>query len=253
MTLKQFQDAFSAQLLSPNNAHDTPYITQSNENVLRMKIYQNNVYSSLLDILKNRYPISRKLVGDDFFTVLGQQYIANHPPESPVMLHYGESLPRFIEQHKDKHNIAYLSDIAVLESARHKAYYAKDNDHLQPADIARKPIEKLLESSINMVPSAVLIQSSFSIHTIWLHLKESDQTLNTDISHNENIFIFKKNLGVQTLRLQDAYAYFIQLLLNKNTLGESLEKLIEFKSEENFEPTEAISFLIQNQLIKTIH
>ena len=252
MTLKKFQDAFSLQLLHKKSEPDIPYITPSDQCTLQFKIYQNNVYSSLIDVLKDRYPKVNTLVGDEFFSVLCQHYISENPPNSPVMLHYGEPFPDFIQQHEDKHNIAFLSDVARIESAQHRAYYSQDNAHLSAETIASTPIEKLLESHVVMTPSLTLIESPFMVYTLWQHINSSNKTLNTNINQQENILIFKKDLGVQTLPLLSSYTYFLRLLLNKNTLGQALEKLIEFKSEESFEPTEAISFLIQNQLIKDI-
>ena len=59
----------------------------------RFAIHRNNVMSSLVRALEDGFPVTRLLVGEEFFRAMARDYVRAQPPRSPVLLEYGAGLP----------------------------------------------------------------------------------------------------------------------------------------------------------------
>ena len=49
----------------------------------------------LIGALEARYPVSRRIAGDDLFRAMARAFMRAHKPRSPVMIAYGEDFPEF--------------------------------------------------------------------------------------------------------------------------------------------------------------
>ena len=58
----------------------------------RFAIYRNNVVAGLVGVLEQRFPVTRRLVGDEFFRGMGRAFVAERPARSPVLMEYGGEL-----------------------------------------------------------------------------------------------------------------------------------------------------------------
>ena len=62
----------------------------------RFAVYRNNVAVGLMGALEARYPVSRRIAGDDLFRAMARAFVRAHKPRSPVMIAYGEAFPEFV-------------------------------------------------------------------------------------------------------------------------------------------------------------
>src|ERR1700689_943586 len=62
----------------------------------RFAVYRNNVAVGLIGALEARYPVSRRIVGDDLFRALARAFMRPNKPRSPVMIAYGGEFPEFV-------------------------------------------------------------------------------------------------------------------------------------------------------------
>ena len=62
----------------------------------RFAVYRNNVAVGLIGALEARYPVSRRIAGDDLFRAMARAFVHGHKPRSPVMIAYGEEFPEFV-------------------------------------------------------------------------------------------------------------------------------------------------------------
>ena len=62
----------------------------------RFAVYRNNVAVGLIGALEARYPVSRRLAGDELFRAMARAFVRAHKPRSPVMIAYGEEFPDFV-------------------------------------------------------------------------------------------------------------------------------------------------------------
>jgi Putative DNA-binding domain len=83
----------------------------------RFRVYRNNVYSGLIDVLAGRVPVVARLVGEEFFRAMARLYVEREPPASAVLIRYGASFPNFITDFPPAASVPYLADMAALEWA----------------------------------------------------------------------------------------------------------------------------------------
>jgi hypothetical protein len=132
-----------------------------------LAVYRNNVMSGLIKVVAARFPVVRRLVGDDSFFESMRRFIAAEPPRSPLLLDYGDGFPRFLRRLGDDASIGCIADIADLEAARGKAYHAADAAPLPPPAFAAIPPERLAGLRLSLHPSVSLLQSRFPVVSLW--------------------------------------------------------------------------------------
>jgi hypothetical protein len=90
---------FAAALDDPSAA--TPATTSGRmgaPDARRFAVYRNNVAVGLIGALEARYPVSRRIAGDDLFRAMARAFARAHRPRSPVMIAYGEEFPEFMAE-----------------------------------------------------------------------------------------------------------------------------------------------------------
>lgn len=134
-------------------------------------VYRNNVRAALLRVLHDTFPVIHRLVGEEFFRYLAHEYFHAHPPSSPLVVRYGDSLPEFLCSFEPASGLPYLPDIARLELAWLGSYHAAEADCMEPERFFALLGEVPEADIFQLHPSVRLISSPFPIHTIWLHNK----------------------------------------------------------------------------------
>ena len=105
----------------------------------RFSVYRNNVAVGLIGALEARYPVSRRIAGDDLFRAMARAFVRARKPRSPVMIAYGEDFPDFVAAWTGA--TPCLADVARLENAWVEAYHAEDagrGDGRRPRPIASR-------------------------------------------------------------------------------------------------------------------
>ncbi|MCC8429745.1 putative DNA-binding domain-containing protein [Reyranella aquatilis] len=133
----------------------------------RFRVYRNNVKASLVAALTARFPVVRRLVGDEFFEAMALVFIGQHPPLSPVLAEYGAGFARFLEGFEPAADLPYLPDVARLEWARHAAYHAADAAPIGIDRLAALAPEDLHDARLVLHPAAALVDSPWPIVSIW--------------------------------------------------------------------------------------
>ncbi len=65
----------------------------------RFAVYRNNVAVGLITALEARYPIARRIAGDDLFRAMARAFVGARRPRSPVMIAYGGEFPEFVAEY----------------------------------------------------------------------------------------------------------------------------------------------------------
>ena len=119
----------------------------------RFAVYRNNVAASLIEALAARFPVVKRLVGEEFFNAMAHAYVLREPPFSPLLIHYGETFPAFIEAFDAARPLPYLGDVARIELARGRAYHAADADPLPRQAFAGLPKDRIGDQRVALHPS----------------------------------------------------------------------------------------------------
>lgn len=130
----------------------------------RFDVYRNNVMASLVQAMRDGFPVIQRLVGEDFFAALAAAFVRAHPPVSPVLATYGAAFPAFIADFPPAAGLPYLADTARLEFALRRAYHAADTPPLAPEALDRPDIH---HARLTLAPAVTVLRSPYPIHAIW--------------------------------------------------------------------------------------
>lgn len=179
-----------------------------------IEVYRNNYRGNLHDALAGAYPVIRQLVGGAFFRLLAKRYIEQIPSRSGNLHHYGSRMARFLEHFENARHLAYLPDMARLEWAYHRAYFADDVPAFDLARLACISPESYAELRWRLHPACELLASAFPIAAIWqAHQVGASTNFNIDVNRGgENLLVYRNGLSLEIARIApDVYHWLAQL------------------------------------------
>ncbi len=210
----------------------TEQITSSYANysaAIAVGVYRNNYRGNLHDALAGAYPVIEQLVGRDFFRLLTRQFITQHPSRSGNLHHYGEQMASFAARFPAAQGLPYLPDVARLEWACHRAYFAEDATRLDIAKLGQISPEQYADLILSIHPACHVVCSAYPIVTIW-HAHQpgaaSDFRIDLD-SGARNALISRKDDAVRVSELTEAEAAWLQAIQAGASLGEATDATLE--------------------------
>ena len=132
----------------------------------RFAVYRNNVAVSLARALSARFPVIERLVGAEFFAAMGQVYMVQHRPKSPVLHEWGESFPDFLAAFPPLAPYPYMADVARIELARGRAYHAADAAPMAPRDLIAAAADPG-QARLGLHPSVQVLRLASPAVSIW--------------------------------------------------------------------------------------
>lgn len=248
------QACFTNALLDPTLPCPAGLVTwNGSDPAMRFAVYRNNVVVSLVDALVDTFPVTRELVGDEFFRAMAQVFVLAHPPRSRVLASFGGDFPDFVAGFPPAASLAYLGDVARLEMLRVRAYHAADIPPLAPEAIAGMLVEpqRLPALRIGCHPSAAILRSSHAVFSLWA-AHQGDLCLSAvDPAAPETALVVRAGMDVQTIQLRPAVGLFIEYLIGGTELASAVDAASA--EESGFDLGEALATLIRWQLITTLH
>ncbi|AEF53259.1 DNA-binding domain-containing protein [Marinomonas posidonica] len=239
---------FIQALLSQDKSHLYPLLSgEATEKAVRFQVYQNNLVVSLQEALADIFPVTQKLVGEDFFRAMAREFLLHHPPTSPIISEYGANFSEFIRQFEPAQSVAFLPDMASLEYQLLQLTHAAEMDTLNHQSIAvtfektHDPGQLLME----ITPNCQLLHAPFAIGSLFLANQQDVSSDHIDINESEYILLHKSFLYAKLSVISFDQACFIKALQehiplasavpesDDFDLGSSLAKLIEWKLIRN--------------------
>jgi hypothetical protein len=249
MPFDQSIAAFASALRDPSRP--PPADTQGREgapDARRFAIYRNNVAVSLITAIEARYPVTRRLVGDDFFRAMGRAYVARQKPHSPVILHYGANFPDFVAQFEPARDLLYLPDVARFENAWVEAYHSADHEPLTLAAIAAVDPADIDRVRLVFHPAARLLRSDHPAASIWAGHQGGGDVERPRVWRGEAALITRPHADVW-VRILPAGGYaFAHALQTGATLGQAHAAM----TIDDFDPGAHLVGLIESGAISQL-
>jgi len=194
-----------------------------------IEVYRNNYRGNLHDTLAGAYPVIKQLVGDDFFRFMARKFIEQYPSRSGNLHHYGEQMASFVAAFGPAQGLPYLPDVASLEWACHRAYFAGDAPTQDLSKLALIPPEKYPGLILNTHPACHLVRSNYPIAAIWYaHQPGASKDFHIDLdSGSSNSLVSREDDVVRVSELTDAEAAWLQALQTGTPLGEITATTLE--------------------------
>jgi hypothetical protein len=182
-----------------------------------------NATANPIEVLVARFPVIRRLVGDESFRAMAGRFIISEPPRSATLLHYGETFPRFLRRLGDTATIEYVADIAELEMARGKAYHAAGALPVGAQAVSSLRPEMYKRRRLVLHPSVFLVSSRFPIVTIWKNNQSDGENAMIERWRAECALVVRPFLEVAVQCLSCGGHAFINALSEGHTMATAIE------------------------------
>jgi hypothetical protein len=240
------QAAFADALLDPRQPIPAMIATAGGTASMRFAVYRNNVVVGLIRALEARFPVVRRIVGEEFFAGLAHAFVGRHPPRSAVMSAYGDGFAEFIAAEPALDELPYLADVARLEAARTRAYHAADAHPLGPEAFAAIAADELDGVTVALHPSLEIVRSRYPIVTIWA-MNAGEAALGPiDDWAGEDALVVRPALDVLVSRLPAGGSVFLDALARAAPLGVAAADAAQ--AAANFDLTANLIGLIRSGL-----
>lgn len=216
------QAAFAAALLDP--AIVVPPLLKSADGRNPQNgfaAYRNNVIVSLTDALRHTFPVTARLVGDEFFAATARIFIPDHLPRSSILLQWGAAFPDFLAGFTPARSVPYLADVARLEVAWNRAYHAAEASCLTHAALGRMSAEDLGNVVLTPHPSAQIVISRFPIASIWGAHQAAAEPGPVERWEPESVLVIRPAAEVLVHPLSQSTASFAAALFDGKAIGEA--------------------------------
>jgi len=186
-----------------------------------IEVYRNNYRGNLHDTLAGAYPVLRQLVGEDFFRLLARRFIEQHPSRSGNLLRYGSEMAEFLTHFENTQHLVYLPDMARLEWACHRAYFADDVAPFELTRLAGVAPESFADLRWNFHPGCALLSSAFPVSVIWrAHQDGASADFRIDLdSGGEELLVYRDNFSVGIANITPGSRHWLEQLQQGETMG----------------------------------
>lgn len=186
-------------------------------------VYRNNALVTLIDALQERFPVTCQLVGEEFFRAMARVYASERRPRSPLLMHYGDTFPTFIDTFIPASDVPYLSDVARLEVAWSAAYHAPEASPLQPQVLTDTGPDALIEMRLTLHPSIQILRSVYPVADIWAAHQHANTVARPTRWDGQDVLVLRPDAEVQVHTLGPGVHTFISALLDRRCVQDAAE------------------------------
>lgn len=227
------EDAIASAIDSTN---DIPAAT-------RLKIYFDAYRLRLIEALEANFPVLAKWLGEEQFSRMTQEYLANHPSRHFSIRWFGHRLPEFLRAFTDYRDQPWLAELAEWEWKISTAFDAADDTPLSAEDIAQVAPDAWADLRFALHPSVQRISLTTNVVAA-MKAHAGDEAFPSPAlldSHGEWL-IWRQDLTVQYRSLDAVETAALDAIAAGATFGEMCETIARLSDDESA-PLRAATFL----------
>ena len=207
---------FAAALVAPDRQAPDGLAGPSQR---RFAVYRNNVAVGLIGALEARFPAVLDLVGQDFFHGLARAYLSSHPPDSPLLMRFGDVMADFLDTFPPAESLPYLADVARIEAARTRSYHAADAARLGLPAYSTLTPEGLGACRVVLHPAVAVLPSAHPAVTIFEMATGQRPAGEIADWAGEDALVDRPHFDVTLTRLAPGQALFLSALASGDTVS----------------------------------
>jgi hypothetical protein len=194
----------------------------------RLAIYRANMVAAVDKALSSACPVTRQVVGDEFFHALAREYQRGTPSTSGDLTDFGATFDAFLAAFEHTRSLPYLPDLARLEWAVHRANGAADAPDWDAAALAAVEPEQQAAMRFRWTPGLAVVASRFPIVRVWtIHQPGHDGEFSVDWDAAETALVARDGFAVRVTACSPADAAFIDASLAGAALGDAVARTLQ--------------------------
>ena len=199
------------------------YVTDIVTPLSHLQIHRNTMQASLLNTLRQTYPLILALLGSDFFDVAAREYIREYPSRSGNLHDYGAYFSEFLLSYQPVQTLIYLTEVAEFEWTIHDIYLAANHPAYAAHSLATFTPEQHVNLRFTLNPAAALRKCYYPMLKI-IELCQTNPHKKIDLHQGGvNLLVLRKDYEIQLISLTDADFAFLSALSQNATLVEALQ------------------------------
>lgn len=169
------QTAFAIGLTSLSTSDLDFFRGPLDQGMRRFARYRGNQVAICQKVLAAAYPVIKTLVGEEFFSAMAVEYNHAYPSKNGDLNEMGGDFPQFLAAFRHVAKYPYFPDVARLEWAVHRAFYAAEEpEPLDAHALATWSPEQLEAACFLLNPGCRVLESMWAIVDVWqAHQPES--------------------------------------------------------------------------------
>lgn len=208
----------------------------------RFGVYRANIAVSLVEALRDAFPVVNRLVGEDFFTAMARAHAIASPPMSPVLLEYGRGFPDFIAGFEPAAGLPYLPDVARLEWLWLETYHAAEDVAVAPDRLAAVPGDHIPALRFHMHPATRFAVFDYPVIDIWRRHQGADAPGEFHATPRpDHVLLARPDANVSVIALTAGAFLLLCALERGRTLGDAVVAALSV--EPALDAVDALSLL----------
>lgn len=139
----------------------------------RVAIYAGMYLWRLVEALRQTFPQLVRYLGDERFAALAEAYLRRNPSEHHDLGQVGRRLAAFLREHPTPER-PDLADLAELEWARHRVFFAPPAEPVGPEAFAGLDPESFSRTGLVLSPALQLLVLDHAAAALWRRLEDGE-------------------------------------------------------------------------------
>ncbi len=211
----------------------------------RVDIYANMYFYRILDALKEDFPATLAVLGDDNFHNLVTGYLLEHPPTDPSITHSGSHLADYLRDHPMRTDAPFVADLAKLERATVEVFLGPDAPSLEADAIRTVAIEDWAAMKLKLHPSAQILALDWQVSDL-LRAVEDHRPWNPPNQGPTKVLVWRRNSQVSHRDLDPTEANALEAAAQSSTFAEICD--IVAATASNQDPVATMNQLLSRWL-----
>lgn len=191
----------------------------------RLNIYRNTGRMAHIDALAQSYQCCEKILGKRYFKQIANEYFYKYPATNQNLNVYGQAFPLFlqnwIQNHTELNDYQYLPDVAKLELAYERAYYAQDDPLFDFNSLTTLDRDYYKHICFKLSASLYTLRSIYPVHEIWLANQGQAQSREVKaIPGFQYLYVARDNFRPIVGKTDQACWWVVNKIQNGLSLGE---------------------------------
>jgi len=221
----------------------------TSQTVERFSRYRDSLVATWEKSLAGAFPVVQRLVGDECFAAMSRDFGLAHPAATGDVNAYGAEFPEFVGRSSLGSDYPYFLDVARLEWAVQRAYYAADDIALLPQALLRLTPEALDSAEFKLRSACGLLDSPWAIADIWhAHQTLGDVVLSEALDVPSYVLVCRPAWRPLVVALSAASHRFLQLLADGESFGDSIDAALALETQ--FDVTAQLQQCLALQLLQ---
>ena len=185
----------------------------------RVDIYANMYFYRILDALKEDFPATLAVLGDENFHNLVTGYLLEYPPTDPSITHSGGHLADYLRDHPMRERAPFIADLAKLERATVEVFLGPDAPALDPESLRAIAIEDWPAMKLKLHSSAQILSLDWRVSDL-LRAVEEHRPWNPPNQDAVKVLVWRTNARVFHRDLDPTEANALEAAAHNATFGE---------------------------------